>query len=494
MMPKSLLPVLLALFLTTYSPALGSEEGGGAEGEHRGDAAHAESSESAHGDGKHSSRLTDEEIPLQLEGFPKRPKFLIELGNPYLGTGRIGKGVKLFTGAIWQPTLIAFGTFRSGLQTFERQDTRVTEWANRLDLFFNLQLSGSERFVVGFRPLDMDGAFTSYIFEPTPEDGERWREEFNADVEVFYFEGDFGEIFPNLDRNDFGRTDVGFALGRQPLFFQEGMLINDSIDGIGLTRNTLLPKNTSNYRMTFFAGLDNINRQDRAEAGNTEDRDSQLFALLTSTDFRRSTMDLDLAYVTGSEETGDMVAAGISFVQRIGKVNTSFRLLGSSAVDEETEVATDGWLGFSEISWTPHYSSDLAYVTFFAALDEFSSAARGPATGGPLGRAGISFAAVGLGNYGAPLSNRARDVAGGAIGYQKFFGSLKRRQLITELGMRAGTSSIETNAAAFAARYQMAFGRRTVLVFDAFGAYDEGAADASGDTRFGGRFEFVLKF
>jgi hypothetical protein len=60
--------------------------------------------------------------------------------------------------------------------------------------------------------------------------------------------------------------------------------------------------------------------------------------------------------------------------------------------------------------------------------------------------------------------------------------------------MRAGTSSIETNAAAFAARYQMAFGRRTVLVFDAFGVYDEGAADASGDTRFGGRFEFVLKF
>ena len=53
--------------------------------------------------------VAEEEIPLQLEGFPQRPKFLLELGNPYLGTGRIGKGVKLFTGAIWQPTLIAFG-------------------------------------------------------------------------------------------------------------------------------------------------------------------------------------------------------------------------------------------------------------------------------------------------------------------------------------------------------------------------------------------------
>ena len=54
--------------------------------------------------------------------------------------------------------------------------------------------------------------------------------------------------------------------------------------------------------------------------------------------------------------------------------------------------------------------------------------ARGPATGGPLGRAGINFAAVGLGSYGAPLSSRARDVAGGAFGYQKFYGAAKRRR------------------------------------------------------------------
>jgi hypothetical protein len=499
--PRLLLVLLAFAALLVAAPGgvVAEEETHAADGDHGESGDHDEHDDGdAHGKGdghgKHSSRLTNEKIPLQLDGFPQRPGFLIELGNPYLGTGRIGKGLKMPGGAIWQPTLIAFGTYRSGLQSFERTDSRVTEWANRLDLFFNLQLSGSERLVVGFRPLDQDGAFTSYIFEPEPEDGDRWREELNADLEVLFFEGDFGEMFPNLDKNDFGRTDVGFALGRQPLLFQEGMLIADVIDGVGITRNTLLPQNTSNFRATLFVGLDNVNRQERGEPVNPEDRDSELYALLTSTDVRRSTIDADVAYVSGGDLTGDMVAGGLSFVQRIGKVNTSFRVLGSAALGGETDFATNGFLGFTEISWTPHYSYDLIYFTVFGALDEFSSAARGPSSGGPLGRAGISFAAVGLGNYGAPLSSQARDVAGGAFGYQKFFGALKRRQLITEIGYRFGTTATEPNAAALTARYQMAFGRRTVLVFDAFGAFDEGLDANSDDTRFGGRFEFVLKF
>lgn len=489
------LVVLLALGLAS-DPALGTAveaakagaedatgEGHEKEGDH---------------DGKHSSRLPDEKIPLQLEGFPERPGFLIELGNPYLGTGRIKKGKRLPTGAVWQPTLIAFGTFRTAVQTFEhaaRQgaENRSSEVAARLDLFLNLQLSGTERLVVGFRPLDTDGLFTRYAIDPRPPDGDRWQGEFDGDIETLYFEGDFGEIFPNVDKEDFGRSDIGFAIGRQPLLFQEGMLINDSIDGAGFTRNTLLPKGTSNYRMTLFIGLDNVNRPGLA-GPNLEDRDSELYALLTSTDFRRSTVDADLAYVTGSDLTGDLAVLGVSAVQRIGKVNTSFRILASQAIDSETAFSTDGVLLFSEVSWTPHYTYDHIYFTAFLAADQYSPAARNASLGGPLGRAGISFAAVGLGSFGAPLDNTARDAAGGAVGYQKFYGPLKRRQLLTELGVRVGTASSEPSAAALTARYQMALGRRTVLVFDAFTAYHEGLGGRSDETRVGGRFELLLKF
>jgi hypothetical protein len=461
-------------------------------------AAAAELTEAADGEGQplrdepgvhaeHPSRLTDELIPLQVDSVPKRPKLLLELGNPYLGTGRIKPGFELATGAVWQPTLILFGTLRTGVQASDNGIQQRTEWANRLDLFGNLQLSGTERLVIGFRNLDRDGRFTSYVFEPDLEDS--FIEELNADIETLYFEGDFGEIFPRLDREDFGRKDIGFSIGRQPLLFQDGMIINDSIDGLGITRNTLLPGNASNFRVTFFAGFDNIDR------GSVEDESARLAAVLTSTDLRRTTIDADLVWVDGDALTGDLVALGVSATQRLGRTNSTFRVLASSAIDQETPFATDGAVVFSEISWTPRYGHDLVYVNNFWAIDEYSAPAAGPAAGGPLGRAGISFAAVGLGSFGAPLASRAREVVGGAVGYQKFLGDENRRQLLAELGIRVGTANDVADEAAVSLRYQAAMGRRFVWVFDAFGGSRRALIAGDDDVSlWGGRVELRLKF
>ncbi|MCP4203042.1 MAG: hypothetical protein GY769_14060, partial [bacterium] len=365
-------------------------------------------------------------------------------------------------------------------------NTRITEWTNRLDLFVNLQLSGSERLVVGIRALDEDGRFTGYFFEH-PDDaleGE-FEDALSADIETLFFEGDFGEIFPNLDRDDFGSTDVGFSVGRQPMLVQEGMLIDDTIDGIGLTRNTLQPRNTSNFRLTFFYGWDNLN------VSNAERRSANLYALLTSADFRKSTVDIDLAYVQEHDGSGDLFAGGLSAVQRLGKTNSSLRILGSAAIDEETSAATDGVLLFSELSWVPHYTEDLIYFTTFWATSEYSPAARGtgPASSGPLGRAGINFAAVGLGSFGAPLSARSREVAGGALGYQKFLAG-GRKQLLLEAGFRVGTASDVEDAFAATARYQTAVGKHMVVVVDGFVGYRESSDEAP----YGGRLELVVKF
>jgi hypothetical protein len=79
------------------------------------------------------SRLTDAYLPLQLEGFPSRPKPLLELGPPFLGTGRIGRGFALPGGAVWTPSFLLFGQFRSGVSLIDNGTTRDTQWANRLD-------------------------------------------------------------------------------------------------------------------------------------------------------------------------------------------------------------------------------------------------------------------------------------------------------------------------------------------------------------------------
>ena len=289
------------------APTVGGAPGDGGRGdEHPDEEHHGEEHHGQAPHGKHSSRLTDEKIPLQIEGFPQRPKPILELGEPFLGTGTLRPGIKLPTGAVWQPSLLAFGTYRTALQTFEPDaapGARISEWTNRLDLFLNLQLSGSERLVVGIRALDDDGRFTGYFFEHPDDDLDgSFEDAFSADLESLYFEGDFGEIFPNLDRDDFCSTDVGFSIGRQPMLVQEGILINDTIDGVGFTRNTLLPRNTSNFRLTFFYGWDNIN------VNNAERRSANLFALLTSTDFRRSTMDLDIAWVQTHDGSDDLLS------------------------------------------------------------------------------------------------------------------------------------------------------------------------------------------
>jgi len=457
----------------------------------------------------HGSRLTDEPIPLDPDAVPRRPKPLLELGNPFLGSGTLKKGIELPTDAVWQPSLLVFGTLRTAYQSFDNQAGRFSELASRLDLFANLQLSGTERVVAGFRPLDRDGRFTSYVLAsdlPGVKEDELV-DAVNGELTSLFFEGDFGEIFPNLSRDDFSPTDIGFSVGRQPMLFQEGLLINDSIDGIGLTRNTLQPHGTSNVRATLFWGWNEIGRNaTTGDAINREDDGAQLFGLLTSTDLSRSTIDADLVWVrskvrggAGGPETatgGDLVDGGISFVQRIGKTSTSLRVLGSHALDDTTETA-DGLLLFGEASWSPPYGHDHLYVNGFWAVDEFVSAARGPATGGPLGRAGINFAAVGLGRYGAALSSRARDVAGGAVGYQRFFDHT-RKQLLVELGARVGTTDTVADAVATTVRYQAALGRRFVVVVDGFvgrrQAPAAGGGSQSDQTISGSRVELVLKF
>lgn len=443
-------------------------------------------------DGHHSSRLTSKEIPLQIDAVPKRPKPLIEWGEPFLGTGTLAPGIRLPTGAVWQPSLIAFGTFRTALQSngFSPAvgDARTTEVAARLDLFANLQLSGSERLVVGMRNLDQNGRFTSYVIDSDFQGIEGGESELNADIGTLFFEGDFGEIFPNISPDDFKPTDVGFSIGRQPIFFQEGMLINDTLDGIGLTWNSLQPRKTSNFRSTLFYAWNDVDRFGvNQDSGN-------LFALFNAFDFPTSTVEIDVAYNDGGDVYQDLWAFGVSAIQRIGKTSSSFRILGSSLgegnlLEPSSGDPLQGLLLFSELSWVPHYSYNHLYFNSFWAIDTYLPVAMGPGNGGPLGRAGVNFASVGIGRYSAPLSAAARDVAGGALGYQ-IFSYDKRQQWLLELASRIGTQDEIPDSYGATVRYQLALGQRYVLVVDGYLNHLEVFDD---DVYFGGRIEIQAR-
>ena len=186
------------------------------------------------------------------------------------------------------------------------------------------------------------------------------------------------------------------------------------------------------------------------------------------------------------------IAVGLSAIQRLhgfhNTYNTSFHVLSSFPTEGETAASGQGTLLFSQMSWTPHHTNDLVYLNGFWAIDQFTSPARGPLIGGPLGQTGILFASPGLGRFGAPLSNQASEAAGASIGYQLFFDETEQ-QVIFEFGGRKDTNDIEDGAVGIGTRYQRKLDQHWILIIDGFATKREGRGVAPGV-----RFEMLAKF
>jgi hypothetical protein len=429
---------------------------------------------------------------IGLQPTPDRPDLILQWGEEFLAPGFLDQGICTPTGAVWRPSLWVFGTYRTGVSYFENgAGSKVTEFANRLDLFTQLNLSGTERILFGLRPLDEERGpgrrFTGYDFTNGDE-----LDSWNADVQTLFFEGDFGEIFPRLDPTEGGMLDYGFSVGRQPMSFQQGLLVNeDRIDALTITRNTLNGNGNLNMRATAVYAWNSINRNNLT-GGNIDDGDGQMVGLFTESDLSKTTVNADVAYVWSGDGVDDLIAFGLSGIRRFSgfhnTYNSSLHVLGSFPTNGETNLAGQGELLFSQLSWTPHHTHDLIFLNSFWAIDQFTSASRGPLGGGPLGQTGLLFSAAGLGRYGAPLNNQASSAAGGSLGYQMFFDHAKE-QIVFEIGGRQDTDGVNDAAIAAGIRFQKALDQHWLVVVDGFVSKRE-----SFDVGQGGRVELQMKF
>ena len=391
--------------------------------------------------------------------------------NPFLGSGEIDPGFELPTGAVWQPVVVIYGTYRTALQTYSNGARDVTEWANRFDLFSNIYLTPTERILIGLRPLDQNAEFAGYRFSsPNGRQGG-----LDGNINTLFFEGDFGELFPNLDPRDEKNLDYGFAIGRMPLNFQDGIMINDFVDAIGITRASMFLGGSSASRLTALYAWNQIHR-----GNNMEDDGANLFGLFYTADYEKSTYDVDLAYVEGSTSTGgEGLYFGVGQTRRFGKFNSTLRANLSWALETQTPAVDTGLLLFSQVSRTMDYNYDIAYLNTFWGIGDYTSAARDPAAGGPIGGiSGLLFEAVGLGGYGSALTNRSNDAVAAALGYQHFLeGQFSKNQISAEIGGRLATDGGSRSGAGISIRYQHALGQHAILRFDGFAAtYDDGTS------------------
>ena len=391
--------------------------------------------------------------------------------SPFLGSGEIDPGFELPTGAVWQPTVILYGTYRTALQTYSNGSRDVTEWANRFDLFSNIYLTPTERILIGLRPLDRNAQFAGYRFS-SPRGGQGG---LDANINTLFFEGDFGELFPNLDPHDEKSLDYGFAVGRMPLNFQDGIMINDFVDAIGITRSSMFLGGASASRLTALVAWNQIHR-----GNNVEDKGANLYGLFYAADYAKSTYEVDLAYVEGSNSIGgDGLYFGVGQTRRFGKLNSTLRANVSWALENQTPAVDNGLLLFSQVSRTMNYNYDIAYLNTFWGVGDYTSAARDPAAGGSIGGiSGLLFEAVGLGGYGSALTNQSNDAVAMALGYQHFLeGQFSKNQISAEIGGRFATDKNSRSGAGIALRYQHALGQHSILRLDGFaGSYDDGTA------------------
>ena len=427
------------------------------------------------------SRISD--VVVAYPALPiERLTPLFELGDDFLGNGPIEPGIETPTGQMLQPGFLLYGSLRTALQTFDNGFGSRTEQSNRIDLHGNLHLSGTERVVISFRPLDREsGQYTGYDFDHSNDD---WHDEFNGKVTRLFFEGEFGEIFPRLDPTDSGTLDWGFSVGRQPITLQDGILLNDTVDLFGVTRNSLIGDSIPNLRFTGIFGWNQVSR-----SNTFRDDTARLYGLLVEADTGwDSTMSLDMIYVDDNIDTGAWYI-GSGSTQRIGTLNSTFRVNASIPKDNESLAVDSGVILSAELSQTLHNSDNLVYLNTYWSIDHFTPAARSMDAGLPIANLGLLYSPVGMGRYAVPLGQSIIDTFGTSLGYQMYLGGI-RKQLIVEIGARTSTESdADEDAYGIALRYQQAFGQRYLLRLDAF------AADGQNrDTAHGARVELMVKF
>lgn len=413
--------------------------------------------------------------------IPARPKLLVEKGDAFLGIGNLSPGFKVpVIGAVWQPRLWSYAIFRSTLQTFDNGTPgtqRETEWANRLDLFINLQLTGTEKILLGLRTVDGNNPrkFTRYTFDGR---NEGFNDHFDVDIDALFFEGDLGSFIPNLDNAGIKPIDYGFTIGRQRITFQEGMLINDVIDAVGLVRNNIVFPGTSNLRISAMWGWNRIDRNDDQRNPN-----NNLFGVFVAADTHVSTFNLDMIYIDDSKNA-DGLYVGFSAIQRIlalDNLSTAFRINSSFALDRSVpgNVVGNGTLISLELSKTPHGSDDIVYFNSFIGIGNFTQAGREQIVGGPLANMGILFASPSLSTYVSELNPFTDNVVGAALGYQAFFDH-KRRNLILEVAGRHDYDDDGFDQLGFGFQLQQAIGRRVQLQFEGFYTINEDRRDGAG--------------
>ena len=389
------------------------------------------------------------------------------------------------------PALMAYGDLRvagafndNGTPIAPSGKTDQSRIAARLNLDMDYQLTPTERIHAFTRPIDQNGSFTRYDVAGAVED--KFVHNFDFNLDTLFFEGDLGAMFQGwTDKTN--RTDLPIAFGRVPIVTQNGIWIEDAIDGaaFSITAKNNPKLDISNMDFTFFAGLNNVTTA--ADPGNKD----RVFGMAGFADLLRGYLEYGYGYLDARVGGHSYSNVTVAFSKRYyGRVANSVRLIGNFGQKGVNGVKTaDGVLLLVESSLVPHrhFGFDVAtfnplnfvpYFNLFAGFKSPQSLARGGDSGGVLRNTGLAFESDGLTGF-PTLDPTAHDSYGGALGLEYLFNL--DRQLVFEVAtLQHRDNSALGSEHSVSVRYQHPFTKVWILRLDAMKGWLQGRNDIVG--------------
>ena len=451
-------------------------------------------------DPQYDNRVYDAEAQRVIYGGKKEvatPRALVEWGKPIYDNGMLPESSYVFgdLNPVDQQFTV-YGDWRFGAAYNDSGERERGVVATRLTLDFDYKITATERLHATLTPFDRDGEFTRIEFGGGEESVDEVEIDWRADA--FFFEGDLGAMLAGFT-GEYKSWDMPIAVGLMPLFFQNGVWMDDAFTGVAAS---LIAKNSpkldiSNFDVTFFAGFDKVNTALVDSNGEKVDRNVNLYGITSFIEANSGYWELGYGYTDGEDELDDQSYhnATIAFTRRYGGwLSNSVRLIHNFGQDRDNslEETADGTLLLIENSLITSKPSTLVpYFNIFAAKDRPQSLARADTAGGILKNVGITFESDNLTGF-PQLDASGHNVIGGAVGIQYLFDL--SRQFVVELAAQDRwdddeNSSVNGRELALGVRYQHNLSKAWLFRMDGV------IADREDDENISGvKFELRRKF
>ena len=338
---------------------------------------------------------------------------------PLLSSGNTYSLPFTFLGEQVTPRLDIDGFARWQLEDIQQLNMRSDLLAPELDLETNLQITATQRIHMLFQPLD-GGFQRPWVYHIHPGGGWTINEDrlSGRPAEVWYE----GQPFNWLTPNDEEPLDLNLAVGRLPIFFQNGIFMNNIADAAMLGKNNIQIGNLSNLNVLGFVTIKET--QGGLNPADQREQRKRLVGFESDMDLMDYFLELTYAHAYDNNFSGDFNAKGVpipgeekqalnrdywavGITRTFGPNGVAFRILGNTG----TSTSGPGELFVLETNADILHTH--AYANFFGSTKNWMTASN--LYSAPLANESILFAPDRLlPTIGMKISGS--DFVGGALG------------------------------------------------------------------------------